>query len=429
MLFQTPYLGDTEDPDSVYQRQILPAELKQVAEAQRQAGLSIEQKEAEAQLIKNILARATRMKRTTVPGYTVAGPVVSPIGKEFQLLVLARDWPALFTFLPPKLWGQYGMLGKYSFVDEGGQRTFIPFTEAEIRRFVFSPYYTVQPGWVCTDEQRELGVAALWQAAQRNKQKFASTDWRSISPIYPGWGSSGQQYGCEKPRASNWVRIRGVVAVSAAVVAAVYLGPIVLAKMSGAATAGATEAATTGIVGAGTKAGVVTAITTKAGAAAAITTTASTAAATTTFFQTVQSGANTLLNYVNQARTIEAIAKGEMPPPPISVVGDSFTDWAMIVVKEQIVREAQQRAMELGTEYIQRKLTEKEEARLRAEIKVMQAELARLIPNNVIASPDSRVPAEVQAASAALALKEKQAQDSMLAALAIAVPVGFLLLS
>lgn len=343
-------------------------------------------------------------------------------GEILRDIILLRDWNALFKLIPVQLWPNNWSLSKYSFTGDGANKQYVAWTEADLQSFIFSPYYTVQAGYVCTDEQRELGVAAYWQAQSRHKQKFTSVSYHYVWPIYPGGGYGSQTYGCEQYRPGLWVKTRMVVVIAAAIVAAVYLGPIVLSKITALGTGGGTSS---GIVGAGTKAGVVTAITTKAGAAAVV----ATAAETATFFQTVQSGTNTLLGYVNKARTIEAIVKGEMPPPPISVVGDSFTDWAMIVAKEQLVKEAKERAIEYGVEYVQRKMTEKEEAKLRAEIKVMQAELASLIPSNVIASPDSRVPAEVQAASVALALKEKQAQDSMLAALAIAVPVGFIVLS
>lgn len=365
-------------------------------------------------------------------GRNLGPALLTERGKVLQELILRRDWESLFTLIPVNKWPRNWSLSKYSFTGNGANKRYVAWTKADLQSFIFSPYYTVQPGYICLDEQRSLGVAAYWKAQSRHKQKFNPSSYHYVWPIYPGGGYGSQTYGCEKDKTSLWVKIRKPVIAAAAIVAAVYLGPIVLAKISGVATTGATEAATAGIVGAGTKAGAVTAITTKAGTAAAITlksgAVAAAAAESTSFFQTVQSGANNLLNYVNKARTVEAIAKGEMPPPPISVVGASFTDWAMIVAKEQIAKEAQQRAIELGTEYIQRKMTEKEEARLRAEIKVMQAELALLIPDNVIASPDSRVPAEVQAASAALALKEKQAQAAWLTALAIAVPVGFLLL-
>ena len=382
---------------------------------------------------KERLAWKAEWNRGVEAGRNLGSAALTERGKVLQDIILRRDWDALFKLIPIGQWSRNWSLSKYSFTGDGANKRYVAWTEADLQSFIFSPYYTIQPGYICSDEQRALGVAAYWKSQSRHKQKFTPAIYHYVWPIYPGGGYGSQTYGCEKDKTSLWVKIRKPVVAAAAIVAAVYLGPIVLAKISGVATTGATEAAATGIVGAGTKAGVVTAITTKAGAAAAITiksgAVAAAVAESSTFFQTVQSGANSLLSYVNKARTIEAIAKGEMPPPPISVVGETFTDWAMIVAKEQIAKEAQQRAMELGVEYIQRKMTEKEEARLRVEIKAMQAELARIIPNNVIASPDSRVPAEVQAASAALALKEKQAQDTMLAALAIAVPVGFILLS
>lgn len=364
-------------------------------------------------------------------------PAVLPLNsveESFRQASVAGDFLAMnrLMIISKWRWNETTPLGKYRFNIVNGQKQYVAFSDQDILNFLSGPWFTpnrygyanmIEPGASCDINH----MADLFIAGQRGVvNSYSPNDWQYVFPIYPGL------YICQVYKGSTWVRWRATVWTAVGIVAAIYLGPIILDKVAAGATASSAEVSG-GIVGAGTKAGTVTAVTTKATTAAAITTKAgaiaATAAETTTFFQTVQSGGNALLEYVNKARTIEAIANGEMPPPPISIVGDTFTDWAMTVVKDQIAKEAQQRAMELGQEYIARKLTEAEEAQLRAEIQAMQAELAALMPAGISATPDARVPAEVQAASAALALKEKQAQDAWLMALAIAVPAGFLLLS
>ena len=190
--------------------------------------------------------RKQTLMKTTVPGYTVAGPILTPIEKQFQAMVIARDWNSLFTFLPPKMWGLIGMLGKYSFINQNGRRIYKPFSQDDLRRWIFSNWYLLQPGWECSDAQREAGVQALWKASYTHIYKFPPTRWEHIYPIFPG------RIYCKKPTRSLWVKIRKPVAIAVGVVAAVYLGPIVYDKISGV-LAGASESG--GIVGAGTKAG------------------------------------------------------------------------------------------------------------------------------------------------------------------------------
>ena len=90
---------------------------------------------------------------------------------------------------------------------------------------------------------------------------------------------------------------------------------------------------------------------------------------------------------MNKANTIKAIAKGELPPPPIGIGGATFGQWAMIVAKEEIKKEAMDRAMEAGTKYIEKKMTEKEEKELQAEINEMQRQLIALTPKEVVKMP------------------------------------------
>ena len=159
------------------------------------------------------------------------------------------------------------------------------------------------------------------------------------------------------------------------VVAAVYLGPAIVAKVKSVAG---------GIVGAGGG---------EAGAAAAAGTgtgaTASAASAVTqaTTFQKIQAGTKTLLGYVNKARTVEAIVKGKLPPPPIGIPGANFRDWAFIVAKEKIKEEAIDAAMTAGQKYIAKKMSAKAEAELKAEIAEMQRQLIALTPPEVLAMP------------------------------------------
>lgn len=310
--------------------------------------------------------RKAELQKTVAPPYTVAGPTLTPLGKEFQRMTLARDWDALFNFLPAPHWGQYGMLGKYSFVDQNGKRIYKPFTKDEIRRFVFSPHYTVQPGWTCTDEQREMGVNALYKAGETHKAKFAPTDWRHIWPIYPGWGYPGQRYGCEKYQPSTWVKIRKPVVAAALITTAVFVGPAVLAKAK-ALTAGGSAA--TGSAA--------------SGAASA----ATGAAATTGTGSAILAGSQKLVGVLNKANTVKAIAEGKLPPPPISIAGDSWREWATIVAKEEIKTEAKERAQQLGMEYVERKLTEKEERALQAEIADLQRKLLAITPKDVVNMP------------------------------------------
>lgn len=59
-----------------------------------------------------------------------------------------------------------------------------------------------------------------------------------------------------------------------------------------------------------------------------------------------------VIDTINTTRTIAAIAKGELPPPPIRAMDGSFTDWAMLVAQDKL----------------QRKLTEAEEKLLLEQI-------------------------------------------------------------
>jgi hypothetical protein len=228
--------------------------------------------------------------------------------------------------------------------------------------------------------------------------------------MYPGGGARKQRYGCVKPKKSLWDKIKKPLAIVVGVVAAVWLGPIVIGKIAGAgaaevaggtAAAGASSggAAAAGIVGAGAKAGAVTAITTKGAVAAALTTKATvTGAAALATVKTVSTAsmiaaaaetgtlftkAQTLTTWVNRARSVDAIIKGELPPPPIGISGSNFTEWAVDLAKKEVGDIIKDEIGERAGEYLSKKAQEKAEkeaeAMMKAEIEKMQRELAALV--------------------------------------------------
>lgn len=52
----------------------------------------------------------------------------------------------------------------------------------------------------------------------------------------------------------------------------------------------------------------------------------------------VKDAAPKVIDTINTTRTIEAIAKGELPPPPIRPMDGSFTDWALLVAQDKLQR-------------------------------------------------------------------------------------------
>lgn len=331
-------------------------------------------------------------------------------GKILQQIILRRDWDTLFQLIPLNKWPRSWSLSKYSFTGDGANKKYVAWTETDLQSFIFSPYYTIQPGYICSDEQRAMGVAAYMKAQARHKQKFGPTSYHYVWPIYPGGGYGSQTYGCEKSQESLWVKIRKPVVIAAAAVAAIYLGPIVYDKIGAVFSGGGAAAGkTAGIVGAGTKSGVVTAVTTKAGAAAAIT-----AKAAPSLFSSVKATGDKILNYVNQGRTIQAIANGKMPPPPISIEGDSFREWATNFAIQEIMEKEQ------------RKLSQQEQQMIDLEMRRVQQYLVQRIPSGIPAQPMPGVPIPVQ--QAMVGEKESNAETANLMTMGM-IGLGVLMLA
>ena len=393
-------LADIIDPRTTAYKDELARLERERLERQRFALLTTEEKEAEAQAAKEFQNYISGLNVNTLRFNQVnpAAAVLTNFEQSVMAASVAGNFLALNKLMPFSIhrWNRATPLGKYRFRVVNGKRIYIPFSDSDIDNFMAGSWLgwngpgqingtLVEPGAQGCDKEK---ISNQYKATQKaNAQMYPQTDWRHIVPIYPG------AYICQVYRPSTWVKIRGPVMVAVAAVAAVYLGPVIYDKIAGAVS-GATSTAESATV-----------------------------------FQKVQATANNILGYVNKARTIEAIANGELPPPPISILGDSFTDWALTVAKKELTDAAKEKAAELGQEYIQRKLTEKEENKLRAEIQAMQAELAALMPADVPAAPDAQVPAVVQEKSAELALQEKQAQDSALVVAGVATIAGLFLLS
>lgn len=290
--------------------------------------------------------------------------------ESLRLASLADNWPAFFRMIPPREFShiktpQYGPtypVTKFRFRwGTDGKPRYVPMTLESWRQYFGHPqrgrWIQNSPFlFVCPPEWAEYHAQDKFRVSQAATEQYPDTSPKHV------WAFTPSQFVCVRHGGSIWVKIRKPLLIGAAIVTgAVFLGP---------ALGGAATTATTGTAGA------------VAGSGAA--------ASTTSLFTTIKASTKTLLTYVNKARTINAIVHGELPPPPIGIPGSSFTDWAMIVAKEAVIREAKEYAMEKGIEYVQREMTKREEAKLRAEIEAIQRQLVALIPKDtpIESSPD-----------------------------------------
>jgi len=135
-------------------------------------------------------------------------------------------------------------------------------------------------------------------------------------------------------------------------------------------------------------------------------------AAEGTLLSNASSAIPKIVEQVNNARMIKAITEGKVPPPPISLQGENFTEWAMNAAIEDL-REKQQR-----------EVTEAQKRELRLMIQGLQNEMVKQVPPDYPMRPMPEVPTQVQAQQAAV--KERNQLTQTL--LAAAIPtVGFLL--
>jgi len=243
-------------------------------------------------------------------------------------------------------------------------------------------------------------------------------------------GNAARAFLHKRARDKRKSRLKRIVAVAAVVVGAVYLGPMIAGALKGGAVGTAasskaaaakiiaaksataakaiaikTAAAATGKVALAAKAvggakmlATATAKTAaKTAAQAALTSTvkttaadlakkaASKAAATAaTEALSIADKARELIPKVvdvaNNARTLKAIANGEIPPPPITLTGDSFREYATSLAQQYLEKEIRDK---------QQRLTE---AQLEADNREIQAEIDRLQRETVARLERQRIP-------------------------------------
>lgn len=322
-------------------------------------------------------------------------------------------------------WSSNTPLGMYRFKYIDGKRRYKPFSDVDLATlFQYMAGATNTYGY---NRFAEPGSSCDWNVLLNQyvnmqiaaKKNYPNTDWRHIVEIYPG------RYICQVYKPSLWIKIRKPVIAAVAIVAAIYLGPIVMAKIGEGAAVGATGAgaeATIAVTGITTTA----ATTTATVAVTATTVEVATAVVTASQVGSVLATTQTVVGYINKARTVAALVQGELPPPPIGISGDTFTEWALDIAKDELIKEVQERTGEYLSDKAKRELIAAEEARLIEEIKMMQAELAKLVPPGTPIMPSQDLDADVRARIIAMQeIERKRADQNMML---LAVGAGALLL-
>ena len=234
------------------------------------------------------------------------------------------DWATLFAMRPWNTWGPIP-LGKFRFAWVNGKPLYKPMSKQDYRNYFSGPWINItgEFGGVCTEERINTYTNDYYGRSLRNVREGNPKHPHYIRRDYP------QNIICRPKQKSTWVKIRNKVYGAAAIVTAVYLGPAILGKIKALSAAKGAGAAVTG--------------------------------------GKVLAGSQKLVGAVNQGRTINAIVKGKLPPPPVSIKGASWREWAFLVAKEEMIKKGQQ----VGAA---------EEAAMRAEIAQMQRELVATTP-------------------------------------------------
>ncbi len=323
--------------------------------------------------------------------------------EQFRQFSVAGDFDSMNMMAPfgPNHWRKITPLGKYRFMyDSSGRMHYVSFSESDITRFLNGPWLIRDPKTglapllhpkrkIKIDKPRKI---RRWtKRAEKAAAKYPPEDMRHVSIITPG------EYTYKSGETSAWVEFRAPIMIAVAIVASVYLGPFVLQAVQ--AMYAKAAAAVTGVTGGGGGAA--------AGSGAA------------GWGSKIFNGAKKMTGYVNNARTVKAMAEGETPPPPISIEGDNFTDWAMAEAKTQLKNEA----MEHGQEWAADQLTASQEAEMRREIQKLQREIAAQMPADIPMTPGPGVSNEVQ--SIMVQEKEKNEQINNVAMVAIPAALAY----
>jgi hypothetical protein len=268
-----------------------------------------------------------------------------------------------------------------------GYRKYRPFTQQDFKRFG-ERWWLADHGFICPPDEI-VSLTNLATSKQRERQA-AQTEGR-YSVHYP-WAIGPMSQCSKSSRSRRYDLLRKVAVVAGVVVGAVFLGPAIVGglKTGGAAVmakGGAVVAKVGGVIG-GTTGAI------SAGAAAII---------------------PKVIDGVNAARTVKAIKDGEVPPPPISLQGDNFTDWAFAIAQNELEAKTQE------------KISEQEAMILREERQDQQRIVEReqrLTQQPIQQYPYPQVSPEVQVVMQG----EQKTDDTMKFALMAGIPVLAMLL-
>lgn len=230
------------------------------------------------------------------------------------------------------------------YTDAEGYRRYKAWSHAELREFLFRWMLGVNPSVVCTPEELNGYLAGIWQEQARWQQ--AHNDYSSfwVFPLTPF------SY-CDSPTQRRHKKVIRSLAKVAAIVGIIWLGvmfgPVILAKMKGIMAAlgpklkGALASRALGN-GAG------------------------------------QDGdEREVADILNSPETQEAIARGELPPPPTSTADPAWTDYAQVLAQWYLQRELERDRASIVDEQ-QRALVAESDARLLAENEALiRAEVTR----------------------------------------------------
>ena len=333
------------------------------------------------------------------------GAARPPLTKEeefFRQASIAGDFSVMNLVAPfgKTAWSPKTPIGKYRFVIQNGKQIYIPFSDADLERFISGPWFVRDPttGLAPLVHPRRTRAIDLGRRANVYKKyqakvlrKYPNTDIRHALNIYPG------QYQISHGISSTWVKIREPVVIAVAIVAAVYLGPIIMEKVGGY------------LAGAGGGTGGATA----------------TATETATFVSKVKNA----VTIYNKANTVAHIVQGKIPPPPIGITGGTFKEVAFNLVKQEIKSKAQDEAMNLGIKYVEKKMTEKEENKIKAEIAEMQKQMDALIPKGTPIMPALELPESERIKIAEIQVIQAKREQNNNAMLALAAGAGLFLLA
>lgn len=286
------------------------------------------------------------------------------------------------------------------YVTPDGWRAYKPFSKADMDRWAHG-WYLSYSGFVCPLGQvravRDAGNGG--QAGRlRSHQKWN---------VHYAWHINSLAQCQEKSSKRRRSNIKKVAAVAAVVVGAVYLGPMVAGALKGSGAV-ATAGVKTGIA----KAGIATGAKAAAGVGAKALAVAKVGAAGATIASQAKQWIPKVVDATNNVRTVKAIVDGEVPPPPISIEGNNFKEYAVSV----------------GQQILEKELADKKQALTDAQMALarreMDQEIARIqnaargqIPAGVPTYPMPQIAQPVQQAQA------EQAEFDWLKIAAVAVPV------